>query len=216
MRAVFFLGFVILMIVGVIVLLFQVVSNVGNLSGWWALGAIPFLLIVLAGRSFMRSWRPVRRLMTAAGSLADGTIVSGDLRTGEVEELVPGGEGRLAVGMDYDARSGFLFVAGGTNGVGRVYDTSSGALVAEYGLAIGAQRLSFDDLEARDRLFLRVVAPNDKYWRFLVFHIEADDDSRNMGHLRMGGNARADPFGYGAVAHIGDIRFQGHEMRVAL
>ena len=72
-----------------------------------------------------------------AGSLADGTIVSGDLRTGEVEELVPGGEGRLAVGMDYDARSGFLFVAGGTNGVGRVYDTSSGALVAEYGLASG-------------------------------------------------------------------------------
>ena len=39
--------------------------------------------------------------------------------------------------MDYDARSGFLFVAGGTNAVARVYDADSGALVAEYGLASG-------------------------------------------------------------------------------
>jgi two-component system sensor histidine kinase BaeS len=71
-RFAFFLGFVMLMIVGMVVLVFQVISNVGDLSGWWALGAIPFILIVLAGRSFMRSWRPVRRLITAAGSLADG------------------------------------------------------------------------------------------------------------------------------------------------
>jgi two-component system sensor histidine kinase BaeS len=89
-RAMFFLGFVILMIVGMAVLVFQVVSNVGNLSGWWALGAIPFLLIVLAGRSFVRSWRPVRRLITAAGSLADGDY------TARVE---PTGSGSMRAAM---------------------------------------------------------------------------------------------------------------------
>ena len=72
-----------------------------------------------------------------AGSLGDGTIVSGDLRTGEVEVLVPGAPGQLAVGMSYDKRSGYLFVAGGPNGVGRVYDTGSGALVAEYAMGSG-------------------------------------------------------------------------------
>ena len=72
-----------------------------------------------------------------AGSLADGTIVSGDLRTGEVEVLAAGAPGQLAVGMDYDTRSGYLFVAGGPSGVGRVYDTDSGALVAEYFMASG-------------------------------------------------------------------------------
>ena len=72
-----------------------------------------------------------------AGSLANGTIVSGDLRTGEVDELVEGVPGQVAVGMNYDRRSGYLFVAGGPNAVGRVYDTGSGALVAEYALGGG-------------------------------------------------------------------------------
>lgn len=72
-----------------------------------------------------------------AGSLADGTIVTGDLRTGETEVLATGVAGRMAVGMDFDARSGYLFVAGGLNGVGRVYDTSTGGLVAELGMASG-------------------------------------------------------------------------------
>ncbi len=72
-----------------------------------------------------------------AGSLADGTIVSGDLRTGETDVLVPGKPGLLAVGMSFDARSGYLFVAGGLNAVGRVYDTASGSLVAEYAMSSG-------------------------------------------------------------------------------
>jgi sugar lactone lactonase YvrE len=70
-----------------------------------------------------------------AGSLADGSIISGDLRTGESQVLVPGEVGRLSVGMDFDERSGYLFVAGGANGVARVYDGESGALMAEYSLA---------------------------------------------------------------------------------
>jgi hypothetical protein len=90
-----------------------------------------------------------------AGSLADGTIVSGDLRTGEVEVLAPGAPGQLAVGMDHDARSGYLFVAGGLNAVGRVYDTGSGALVAEYELASGGQSGDFinDVIVTRDAAY---------------------------------------------------------------
>ena len=74
-----------------------------------------------------------------AGSLADGAIYSGDLRTGEGQILVPGEEGRISVGMSFDARSGYLFVAGGVNGVGRVYDTGSGALLAEFPMLSGGQ-----------------------------------------------------------------------------
>ncbi len=74
-----------------------------------------------------------------AGSLANGSIVAGDLRTGEIRELVAGEEGRMAVGMSFDPRSGHLFVAGGLNAVGRVYDTGTGALVAEYPMTSGGQ-----------------------------------------------------------------------------
>lgn len=73
-----------------------------------------------------------------AGSLADGAIWVGDLRSGESEELVAGVAGRVSVGMSFDARSGYLFVGGGPNAVGRVYDTATGALLAEYPMTGGA------------------------------------------------------------------------------
>lgn len=63
------------------------------------------------------------------GSLVDGAIWKGDLRTGEGEVLVEGVEGRIAVGMAYDRRSGHLFVAGGPDGNAYVYDGRSGDLV---------------------------------------------------------------------------------------
>ncbi len=61
-----------------------------------------------------------------AGSLVNGAIRQVDLRTGEGVELVPGVEGRIAVGMAYDASTGNLFVAGGPDGNAYVYDTDSG------------------------------------------------------------------------------------------
>lgn len=64
------------------------------------------------------------------GSLVDGAIWKGDLRTGEGSVLVPGVEGRLAVGMDYDRSTGNLFVAGGPGGNAHVYDGASGDSVA--------------------------------------------------------------------------------------
>lgn len=66
------------------------------------------------------------------GSIPTGAIYKGSLRTGEGEILVPGGQGRQAIGLDFDERSGSLFVAGGPTGQGYVYDGSTGALLAEY------------------------------------------------------------------------------------
>jgi hypothetical protein len=75
------------------------------------------------------------------GSLAGGGIYEVDLRTGARSELVPGAPdvpgmpgmpSQLAVGLDFDKRSGYLFVAGGFYGDGRVYDTETGVLVAQF------------------------------------------------------------------------------------
>ncbi len=72
-----------------------------------------------------------------SGSLVDGAIWKGDVRSGEGEILVDGVPGRLAVGMDFDKRSGHLFVAGGPTGVAYVYDGATGQLVAEVALGAG-------------------------------------------------------------------------------
>jgi outer membrane protein assembly factor BamB len=69
------------------------------------------------------------------GSIPTGMVYRGDLRTGEGEVLVPEQDGRYAIGLDYDARSGYLFVAGGPTGQAYVYDAESGASLAEYQLA---------------------------------------------------------------------------------
>ena len=69
-----------------------------------------------------------------AGSLANGAIYRSDLRTGQGEIIVPGQEGRIAVGLSFDKRSNFLFVAGGGTGAGYVYDAQTGATVATYQL----------------------------------------------------------------------------------
>ena len=70
-----------------------------------------------------------------AGSLADGSIYQVNVRTGEGELLVQGQSGQVAVGLSFDRRSGYLFVAGGPTGTATVYDTATGELVAQYQLA---------------------------------------------------------------------------------
>lgn len=69
-----------------------------------------------------------------AGSLAGGAIYEGSLRTGEGSVLIQPQAGRIAVGLSYDSRSGYLFVAGGPTGQGYVYDTVTGDTVAVYQL----------------------------------------------------------------------------------
>ncbi|MGW8251579.1 MAG: YncE family protein, partial [Anaerolineales bacterium] len=71
------------------------------------------------------------------GSLANGAILRGDLRSGESDLLVSGQAGRIAVGMSFDERSGFLFVAGGPTGMAYVYDGSTGEEKGAYTLGAG-------------------------------------------------------------------------------
>jgi sugar lactone lactonase YvrE len=68
------------------------------------------------------------------GSIPTGAIYRGDLRTGEGDILVPAQEGRMAIGLDFDARSANLFVSGGPTGKAFVYDSVTGELLAEYQL----------------------------------------------------------------------------------
>jgi hypothetical protein len=60
------------------------------------------------------------------GSLAAGRVVTGDLRTGETRVLVPGVDGRMAVGTLFDRRNDRIWVAGGDTGAVTVYDADSG------------------------------------------------------------------------------------------
>lgn len=67
-----------------------------------------------------------------AGSRADGSIYRGDLRTGKGANLVAGRVGAVAVGMQYDARTRLLWVAGGATGTVTAYDGRTGRRVATY------------------------------------------------------------------------------------
>jgi sugar lactone lactonase YvrE len=71
------------------------------------------------------------------GSLVDGAIWKGNLRTGTGQILVPGVSGQVAVGTEYDRRTGRLWVAGGPTGLVRVYDARSGTLLETYDFGPG-------------------------------------------------------------------------------
>ena len=60
------------------------------------------------------------------GSLADGSIYRGELRRGTGEILIQG-DGRPAVGLEFDGRTQNLFVAGGESGTVSVYNTRTAA-----------------------------------------------------------------------------------------
>ena len=71
------------------------------------------------------------------GSMTDGAIWRGDLRTGSGAVFAPGAPGRASAGIAYEAGRNRIWVAGvgpPLNGSGdvRVYDASSGALLATY------------------------------------------------------------------------------------
>jgi len=72
------------------------------------------------------------------GSLANGAIARVNLRTGAVDPtFIPGGAGRVTVGLFYDRETNRLWVAGGPTGQVRVYDARSGALLASYAFTAG-------------------------------------------------------------------------------
>jgi hypothetical protein len=69
-----------------------------------------------------------------SGSRANGAIYAADLRTGKGAILVQGQTGRVAVGLSFDARTNYIFAAGGDTGKAYVYDADTGALAQEYTL----------------------------------------------------------------------------------
>lgn len=72
-----------------------------------------------------------------AGDLATGDIFRGDVRRGTAELFIDAPDGRVAVGMKVDRRTGYLFVAGGPTGQAFVYDTRTGAEVVALDLGPG-------------------------------------------------------------------------------
>lgn len=84
--------------------------------------------------------------------IVGGAIYRGDLITGRGQILVESQENTMAVGLHFDARTGYLFVAGGMMGDVRVYQASSGKLLARY--VIGAKDGFINDLTTtKDALY---------------------------------------------------------------
>jgi len=71
------------------------------------------------------------------GSLKNGGIYKVNLVSGEGEMLVEGVDEKSAVGLAFDKRSDYLFVAGGLTGTIAVYDTDDGSLLREFATAPG-------------------------------------------------------------------------------
>ena len=94
-------------------------------------------VIELPGGFFPEGIAVGRGSTVYTGSLVDGAIWRGDLRKGTGDVFIQGVEGRIAVGLDFDRRSGNLWVAGGPGGEGRVYDGRTGAELEVIPLAPG-------------------------------------------------------------------------------
>jgi outer membrane protein assembly factor BamB len=68
------------------------------------------------------------------GSVANGAIYRGNLRTGRGAILIPGASGKAATGIEFDSHNR-LFVAGGSTGRAHVYNARTGALIRTYTFA---------------------------------------------------------------------------------
>jgi sugar lactone lactonase YvrE len=79
------------------------------------------------------------------GSIPTGAVWKGDARTGRGDVLVPGQEGRSAIGIKVDKRNR-LFVAGGGTGKAFVYDAKTGRDLASYQLAAAGAATFVNDV----------------------------------------------------------------------
>jgi hypothetical protein len=93
------------------------------------------------------------------GSLRDGDIYRGDLRSGEGARFVDT-TNRVAVGMRVDRPRNWLVVAGGTTGHAWVYDTADGTTVADLVLGPAGATFANDVAVTADALyFTETLAP---------------------------------------------------------
>lgn len=99
--------------------------------GWHNSMAFPDVIPVPAG--FQPEGVVTGRGHTAyVGSLANGAIYKVDLRTGKGHVFIEGTDNSSAVGLAYDKRSNYIYVAGGLFGHITVYDATDGAMVKKY------------------------------------------------------------------------------------
>lgn len=82
------------------------------------------------------------------GSLADGTIWKGDARTGQGAVFTESTGPFSTVGLDHDHRNR-VWVAGGPTGVGRVYNGTTGELLATYNLTAPGESFINDVIVTR-------------------------------------------------------------------
>jgi hypothetical protein len=87
-----------------------------------------------------------------AGSLADGRIARGNLRSGTTEVFVSSPLVAPAVGLKADRRHDLLWVAGGPTGKAAIYDLSTGAAVVALTLTTGASFIN-DVIVTRDAAY---------------------------------------------------------------
>ena len=108
------------------------------------------------------------------GSLNDGSVLRGDLRTGEASPLTAPTGPFSAVGLDVDNRNR-VWVAGGPSGTARVYDGASGALVAAFQFTAPFQSFIND-----------VIVTGDAAW----FTDSGTQNAPDPGQFRFAGEPR--------------------------
>jgi sugar lactone lactonase YvrE len=88
------------------------------------------------------------------GSLRDGTISKGDLRSGEVIVLAPGAAGRVIAGLSFDRRSGLVWGVGFDQGAGAIlgFDGRTGAL--EHAIEVTGAGFLNDLVATREALYV--------------------------------------------------------------
>lgn len=131
-----------------------------------------------------------------AGSLVDGSIYRADLRTGSGELAVTPPEGRVAVGLSFDRRSGLLFVAGGATGMAYVYDPQTGEDVAAYTLASGNAFIN-DVIVTRDAAYF-TDSFNPTLYRLPLGPQGALPDAAAVEAVELGGDFVFVPGGFNA------------------
>ena len=89
-----------------------------------------------------------------AGSRRHGAIYAADLRTGQGFVAVPPQQGRIAVGLAFDSRTNYIFVAGGPAGAAYVYDAATGESLQAYQLAGPGPTFVNDAVVTRDAAYL--------------------------------------------------------------
>lgn len=87
------------------------------------------------------------------GSLANGALWKGDLRTGEGVVLNAGQSGRATTGLKVDKRTNTVFASGAASGKAYAFDGSTGALLKEYQLTTATPTFINDVVITRDAAY---------------------------------------------------------------